>query len=308
MEHLLPGMEPPKRTPQEKQASLRKIQASLSQTKKRSFNYPYIGVVIATIAVCFLLLASLQPANVQETTTATAEVSVKNIYVFKQTEYHDGPRTMMGKWYNVDKHRLNSVEQKLVIPLLSKLQVVEEPIQPLEAKEYNGMIVQYDDGTELFLQIDPSPDNLRLIQPQSNSIIPLEREEFYDMIFLDNGDRYSLFNQALRLLAVVFLYVFYRALLEHVSPARIYYEEQKRSNKWKIGLGGIGVYFGLAFVAGLSAYYTDAINVWFIISFFTIFILIRFLIQSWIKQRQYSFYELPIAIVTYSLLVIILFH
>ena len=297
MEHLLPGMEPPKRSEQEKKKSLQVIEQHLTN-KKRHFNIPYFSVLAAAVAVLYILIASLQTSQpTLEPSSAAATHPVKNIYLFDQNELYDGPRTTMTKWYNLDKLKLSEEEIRKILPFLERQQHVPGEIQTTLSENYLAFIVQYENGVEHFFKVDFL--GKQIINASTNAVAEIDSEEYWIFVDLEN-DLHSNVSFIIEILLLLFGYAIYMNFLQKLSPIRKLKLEERNIKVMRQFFKGVGFYFGLALVVSLSQGYYNAQNLLFIISFYTLFMLLLFFYRRFIKKELYSYYEIPVSIFAYT--------
>ena len=295
MEHLLPGMEPPKRTEQEKKKSLQVIEQHLTN-KKRHFNIQYFSVLAAAVAVLYILIATLQTSQpTLEPSSAAATHPVKNIYLFDQNELYDGPRTTMTKWYNLDKLKLSEEEIEKILPILERQQHIPGKIQLSE--NYLAFIVKYENGVEHFFKVDFL--GKQIINASTNAVAEIDSEEYWIFVDLEN-DLHSNVSFIIEILLLLFGYAIYMNFLQKLSPIRKLKLEERNIKVMRQFFKGVGFYFGLALVVSLSQAYYNADHLLFIISFYTLFMLLLFFYRRFIKKELYSYYEVPVSIIAYT--------
>jgi hypothetical protein len=298
MEHLFSGMEPPKRSKEDKQKSLQVIQQGLSM-KKKKFNWPYYSVLTAAVALLFILIASLQtgtPSNVHSSiVTAPA---IKNVYMFEQTDLDDEPRTFMSKWYNLDKLTFSKEEIDSLLPAIDRSKNVGYPIKT--DQNYTALIVQYDDGVEHFYAIDVK--HKQLINVTTNAVAQLEQSELVNLLALEE-ELQDPFPFILKIIVILSAYAAYFFLILKISPIRKI-KLDKKSN-WKQTFSGIGSSILITLLIGFTNYYYGADNLLFFASFYGLFFSIQLFVRRFIKGQPYSYWEIPFSTIAFTFVTVI---
>lgn len=302
MEQLFSGMEPPKRSKEEKQKSLQAIQHGLT-IKKKKFNWPYYSVLAAAVALLFILIASLQtgtPTSVH-LSTATAPV-IKNIYMFEQTDLDDEPRTFMSKWYNLDKITLSKDEIKKISPAIERLQKGNGLANTSIDDNYTALIVQYDDGVEHFYAVDI--DTKQLINYETKEIAQLEQSELKTLSTLED-ELNERIPMLLNIIIILSAYVAYFIFRLKISPIRKIKFEQSNVSYWRQFGSGIGFYILISFISGFSKYFYGADNLLFFASFYGLFFVLQLFIRRFIKGQPYSYWEIPLSTIAFTCFTVI---
>ena len=300
MEHLFSGMEPPKRSKEDKQKSLQVIQQGLSM-KKKKFNWPYYSVLTAAVALLFILIASLQtgtPTNVHSSTDNAPEI--KNVFMFEQTELDDEPRTFMSKWYNLDKITFSQDEIDSLLPAIERLQKVTGVVNTSIFDYFTALIIQYDDGVEHFYALDF--DSKQLINITTKEIAPLEQSELTNLEALEE-ELQDHIPFTLRIFVILISYAAYFFFIVKISPVRKI-KLDKQSN-WQQAFSGIGSYILIIFLTGFSNYYYGADNLLFFASFYGLFFSIQLFVRRFIKGQPYSFWEIPFSTIVFTFVTVI---
>lgn len=301
MEHLFPGLEPPKRSIEEKEASFQKIKQRTLKQKK--WNWQYYVTVCAAIAVFFVLLASLTSVPLNENHTATASGEIKEIYVFKQTTLHSEYRTQMSKWYNLDKVKLSKPEIETFQTIISRSEKIQQPINMNTNLNYEGFITKYSDGTEHFYLY--SYEQNELLNLTAKEKVVLERDEAWFIMDLGIKTDERRLSFIIKIVIIFGLVAGYFTLLQQVSPIRKIMEEENDISKWKIFRKGFGSLLAIIIVLSISSIYYEAYNLLFIASFFTLYFLLKKCWQWYRGNTSYSYLEIPISAIFFTILSII---
>jgi len=301
MDHLFPKIEPPKRDQQAKQLTLKKIQ---SRTAKKSYwNWQYYGAIIASIAIIFVLLASLTGEAPSTSQTSATGSSIKNIFIFEQTESNDEPRTHMSKWYYTDKMTLSKNERQQIAYMFNNRTPVEGDFPTTLNLNYTAFLVQYDNGTEHFYQYDP--DNSALFNFTTHEMISLsetENAQLYELHLKAN----SSLTFVVRFVLMLGLFTIYQWILFKVSPMRKEEAEEAVSGlkSFLVGIGLIAIMF---FIVGASAYLYDAHNILFIFAIFALYFLLRKISYWYNGKHYYPFIEVPLGAIFYTAIVFVFY-
>lgn len=303
MDHLFPKIEPPKRDQHAKQASLKKIQSRTA--KKSSWNWQYYGTFVASIAIIVMLLASLLPGGAPSTIqTSAASSSIKNIFIFEQTDLNEEPRTHMSKWYYTDKMTLSKSERQQIAYLFNNRTPVEGDFPTTLNLNYTAFLVQYDNGTEHFYQYDP--DNSALFNFTTHEMISLSEEENSQLFELHLKENSTL-TFVVRFVFMVGLFALYQWILFKVSPLRKEEAEKAAKSGLKSFLGGIGLIAIMFFIVGGSLYLYDAHNILFIFAVITLYFLLRKFIYWYNGKHYYPFIEVPLGAIFYTAIVFVFY-
>lgn len=301
MEHLFPGLEPPKRTDEEKKKSLSQIQQATK--KRRRLDWQFYATVVSAIAVLFVFIASLSedstftpsPYNLSSDTT------IENIVMYDHNvDLRDKPLTHLNKWYYFGEYNLNERQIEQVKPLVERAIHAQERTELQSVSELQTMIVTMSDGTEHILSFH---HNEKVIYNWgTENTAPFTTEEYLDMVFDIEMDLNKNLLGLIKLLILFGLYSLYAAILREVSPSRVLADEQVEIGKsYTYGF----IFFVLLFtVLEYSIQLFGGYNLLFIVSFFTIgFILIS--IYYRVNKLPRSYWEIPISVIFFTLFTII---
>lgn len=302
MDHLFPKLEPPKRDNHAKQETLKKIKQRTE--KKPIWNWQYYGAIVASLAIILVLIATL-PGNAPSPGQTTAvNASIKNIFMFEQTDLHDEPRTHMSKWYYTDKSTLSHKERQQIAYLFDNQTPVEGEFDTTLNLFYTAFLVQYDDGTEHFYQFDR--DKSALYNFTTHEMIALSEEENAQLIELYYESQNS-FPVVIRIFILIGLYVIYQQILFKLSPIRKEEADKPMKGNMKPFLVGVGLIAIMFFVVGLSIYLYDAHNILFIFAIITLFFIARKISYWFNGKHYYPWIEVPLGAIFYTVFVYVFY-
>lgn len=301
MEHLFPGLEPPKRTDEEKKKSLSKIQQATK--KRRRLDWQFYATVVSAIAVLFVFIASLSEDSTFTPSpyNLSSDATIENIVMYNHNvDLRDKPLTHLNKWYYFGEYNLNERQIEQVKPFVERAIHAQERTELQSVPELQTMIVTMSDGTEHILSFH---HNEKVIYNWgTENTVPFTTEEYFDMVFDIEMDLDKNLFGLIKLLILFGLYSLYAVILREVSPSRVLADEQVEIGK---SLNYGFVFFVLLFtVLEYSIQLFGGYNLLFIVSFFTIgFILIS--IYYRVNKLPRSYWEIPISIIFFTLFTII---
>ena len=301
MEHLFPGLEPPKRSTDEKETSLQIIKQRTLKQKK--LNWQYYTTVCAAIAVFFVLLASLTSVPLNENHTNTASGEIKEIYVFKQTTLHSEYRTQMSKWYNLDKNKLSKTEIETFQTIIARSEKIQQPINMKTNLNYAGFITKYSDGTEHFYLLNYEQNELLNLTAKEKVVLERDEARFLMNMEIKTDEKRMPF--IIKIVIIFGLVAGYFTLLQKVSPIRKIIEAENDISKWKIFRKGFGSLLAIIIILSISSIYYEAYNLLFIATFFTLYFLLKKCWQWYRGNTSYSYLEIPISAIFFTILSII---
>lgn len=302
MDHLFQELEPPKRDNYAKQETLKKIKQRAA--KKPKWNWQYYGAIVVSLAIIFVLFATLPSDAPSQRQTTTANASIKNIFMFEQTDLHDTPRTHMSKWYYTDKSTLSLNERQQVEYLFKNRTPIEGEFDTTLNLFYTAFLVQYDDGTMHFYQFDR--DKRALYNFTTHEMIALSEEENAHLIELYYESQNSL-PAVIRIFILIGLYVIYQQILFKLSPIRKEKADNPTKGNMKPFLLGVGLIAIMFFVVGLSGYLYDAHNILFIFALITLFFLLRKISYWYNGKHYYPWIEVPLGAIFYTAFVYVFY-
>lgn len=301
MEHLFPGLEPPKRTDEEKKKSLSQIQQATK--KRRRLDWQFYATVVSAIAVLFVFIASLSEDSTFTPSpyNLSSDATIENIVMYNHNvDLRDKPLTHLNKWYYFGEYNLNERQIEQVKPLVERAIHAQERTELQSVPELQTMIVTMSDGTEHILSFH---HNEKVIYNWgTENTVPFTTEEYFDMVFDIEMDLDKNLSGLIKLLILFGLYSLYAVILREVSPSRVLADEQVEIGK---SLNYGFVFFVLLFtVLEYSIQLFGGYNLLFIVSFFTIgFILIS--IYYRVNKLPRSYWEIPISVIFFTLFTII---
>jgi hypothetical protein len=301
MEHLFPGLEPPKRTDEEKKKSLSQIQQATK--KRRRLDWQFYATVVSAIAVLFVFIASLSKDSTFTPSpyNLSSDATIENIVMYNHNvDLRDQPLTHLNKWYYFGEYNLNERQIEQVKPFVERAIHAQERTELQSVPVLQMMIVTMSDGTEHILSFH---HNEKVIYNWgTENTVPFTMEEYFDMVFDIEMNLDKNLSGLIKLLILFGLYSLYAVILREVSPNRVLADEQVEIGK-TLTYGF--VFFVLLFtVLEYSIQLFGGYNLLFIVSFFTIgFILIS--IYYRVNKLPRSYWEIPISVIFFTLFTII---
>lgn len=301
MEHLFPGLEPPKRTDEEKKKSLSQIQQATK--KRRRLDWQFYATVVSAIAVLFVFIASLSEDSTFTPSpyNLSSDATIEKIVMYNHNvDLRDKPLTHLNKWYYLGEYNLNERQIEQVKPFVERAIHAQERTELQSVSVLQMMIVTMSDGTEHILSIHHSEKVIYNWGTENTA--PFTMEEYFDMVFDIEMDLDKNLSGLIKLLIIFGLYSLYAVILREVSPSRVLEDEQVEIGK---SLTYGFVFFVLLFtVLEYSIQLFGGYNLLFIVSFFTIgFILIS--IYYRVNKLPRSYWEIPISVIFFTLFTII---
>lgn len=300
MDHLFPGLEPPKRSKEEKLESLQKIKKHTLKSKK--WHWQYYTTFGAAIAVLFLLIFSIKSVPLSENIASATSSEIEKIYVFEQSSIYSEYRTQMSKWYNLDKKKLSKSEIETFKGIITHSEPLQQPIDLNRTLNHTGFITKYSDGTEHFYLLDL--DQNELLNLTAKEKVVLNMEDARDLTYIG----WKLNDRIPFLFKIVFLLVLvagYFTLLHKVSPIRKILAEENKIKKRSIFLKGFGSLIAIVLVLGITLSQYEAFNILFILCFYTLYFLLNKCWKLFRGKAGYSYLEIPISAIFFTLLSIL---
>ena len=109
----------------------------------------------------------------------------------------------------------------------------------------------------------------------------------------------------LKIIITLIAYAAYFVFILRISPIRKIKLEQKNVSNWKQFGSGIGFYVLIVLVIAFSIYFYGAVNLLFFASFFGLFFTLQLFIRRLIKGQPYSYWEIPLSTLAFTLITVI---
>lgn len=302
MDHLFPGLEPPKRTEEAKKKSLEQIKQATE--KPRKLDWQFYATIVSAIAVLFVFISSLSAESTftPAPDNATSDAMIKKIMMYEHTEnLADTPLTHLNKWYYFGELHLNEKQIEQITPLVERGINATEKTSVESVPLLQTIIVTMSDGTEHVLSFHLTEHVI--YNWSTKKTAPFTIDEYFELFKIKDELDKNL-SLIIMLLVLFGLYSLYAVILRRISPNRVLEDEQAETGFWKSLAFGIGFFVVLFAVLDYSKQLFGGYNLLFIVSFFTIgFILIS--IYHYVNRQPRSFWEIPISVLFFTLFTII---
>lgn len=303
MEHLFPGLEPPKRTEEAKKKSLQQIKQVTE--KRRKFDWQFYATIVSAIVVLFILIASINEDStfIPNQSNVASDASIDKVILYEHNEALSNKALFhLNKWYYIGEKSLNKDQIEQITPLIERAIFAEESIAIQYPPSFTTMLVTLSDGSEHIISIHYQEKVLYNWATEYSA--PFTLDEYFDMIFdIKHGFDKNL-SIIIKLLLLFGCYALYAAILRKISPIRIINDEQSDMSILKSLVYGIGFLLLLFTVLNNSENLFGGYNILYIVSVFAIvFILIS--VYHYVNRNTRSFWEIPISVAFFTLFTII---
>lgn len=290
----------PRRTTQEIESTYKSIEQRLQTKKKRSFITN--GALLASIAAILLFLLSTYDQTSYN--SAASNTSIQKIYL---VDYDHSLYPIQGveKWYYLNKHKIDSEQLKKIIPVIERVDESEAMTSDnyRVPTEYAFIVVHADDSVSYYFLEFEEGGNWYLRNEITDQQTKLTIEEYLHS--LPKKVTKSIPTQILYGVLLTLVYLLYLKMMPKISPS-IRRNLFKKENLMELIRAYIIMKITTFGLLILIMWVNPALNLFVMIGAVSFIILLRIGKEYYDGNYKRSIWEVPISIVTYTLILYLL--